>query len=78
MYSTGSIQVLHVTHPDLVKEIGLCKSMDLGKPSYLQTDRGALLGKGILTSNGALWSHQRKVIAPELFMDKVKVKFCSL
>nr|URS64329.1 cytochrome P450 714C2 [Wurfbainia villosa] len=72
MYSTGSIQILHVTHPDLVKEIGLCKSMDLGKPSYLQKDRGALLGKGILTSNGALWSHQRKVIAPELFMDKVK------
>ncbi|XP_042375098.1 cytochrome P450 714C2-like isoform X2 [Zingiber officinale] len=72
MFSTGSIQILHVTHPDLVKEIGLCKSMDLGKPSYLQKDRGALLGKGILTSNGALWSHQRKVIAPELFMDKVK------
>nr|XP_034568502.1 cytochrome P450 714C2-like [Setaria viridis] len=27
---------------------------------------------GILTSNGELWEHQRKVIAPELFMEKVK------
>jgi len=37
---------------------------------------GALLGMGILTSNnGDLWAHQRKVIAPEFFMDKVKVKF---
>ncbi|WOK96739.1 Cytochrome P450 [Canna indica] len=72
MYSTGSIQTVHVSHPDLVKEIGLFKSLDLGKPCYLQKDRGALLGKGILTSNGAIWSHQRKVIAAELFMDKVK------
>ncbi|RWW38057.1 hypothetical protein BHE74_00056745, partial [Ensete ventricosum] len=73
MYSTGSMQTLHVSHPDLVKEISVCKSLDLGKPLYLQKDRGALLGKGILTSNGALWAHQRKVIATELFMDKVKV-----
>ncbi|KAJ8480420.1 hypothetical protein OPV22_024147 [Ensete ventricosum] len=72
MYSTGSMQTLHVSHPDLVKEISVCKSLDLGKPLYLQKDRGALLGKGILTSNGALWAHQRKVIATELFMDKVK------
>ncbi|KAL0435161.1 UNVERIFIED_CONTAM: cytochrome [Sesamum radiatum] len=27
---------------------------------------------GILTSNGPLWAHQRKIIAPELYMDKVK------
>lgn len=72
MYSTGSMQTLNVSHPDLVKEISVCKSLDLGKPLYLQKDRGALLGKGILTSNGALWAHQRKVIATELFMDKVK------
>ncbi|CAL9123789.1 unnamed protein product [Musa acuminata var. zebrina] len=72
MYSTGSMQTLHVSHPDIVKEISVCKSLDLGKPLYLQKDRGALLGKGILTSNGALWAHQRKVIATELFMDKVK------
>jgi len=36
---------------------------------------GALLGMGILTSNSDLWAHQRKVIAPKFFMDKVKVKF---
>ncbi|CAN6330338.1 unnamed protein product [Urochloa humidicola] len=57
---------------DMVKDLANCKSLDLGKPRYLQKELGALLGKGILTSNGDLWAHQRKVIAPEFFMDKVK------
>lgn len=73
MYSTGGLQILNVTRPDLVKEIANCKSLDLGKPSYLQKERKALLGRGILASNGDLWAHQRKVIAPEFFMEKVKV-----
>ncbi|KAI3468373.1 hypothetical protein Pfo_025036 [Paulownia fortunei] len=41
-------------------------------PSYRQKELGPLLGRGILTSNGSLWARQRKIIAPELFMDKVK------
>jgi len=75
LYSTGSIHALFVTDPDMVKELANCKSLELGKPIYLQKELGALLGMGILTSNGDLWAHQRKVIAPEFFMDKVKVKF---
>ncbi|RVW34684.1 Cytochrome P450 714C2 [Vitis vinifera] len=38
----------------------------------LYEGRGPLLGKGLITSNGAVWFHQRKTIAPQLFMDKVK------
>ena len=72
LYATGSIQTLHVIDPDMVKELASCKSLDLGKPSYLQKEHGPLLGMGILTANGDLWVHQRKVIAPEFFMDKVK------
>ncbi|KAK3039865.1 hypothetical protein RJ639_028258 [Escallonia herrerae] len=72
MFSLGNTQILHVTQPDMVKEITTCTSLDLGKPSYQAKERGALLGQGVLTSNGAHWAHQRKVIAPELYMDKVK------
>lgn len=78
LYSTGNIQSLFVTDPDMVKELANCKSLDLGKPRYLQKQLGALLGTGILTANGDLWAHQRKVIAPHFFMDKVKVKLFSL
>nr|CAB3459190.1 unnamed protein product [Digitaria exilis] len=72
LYSTGSIQALFMIDPDMVKELASCKSLDLGKPRYLQKELGALLGMGILTSNGDLWAHQRKVIAPEFFMEKIK------
>ncbi|KAK4592586.1 hypothetical protein RGQ29_016923 [Quercus rubra] len=56
----------------MVKKISLRTSLSLGKPSYLSKDRGPLLGQGILSSNGPIWAHQRKIIAPELYIDKVK------
>ena len=73
MFSLGNIQILHMNHPDVVKEISICTSLDLGKPSYQHKERGPLLGHGILTSNGAPWAHQRKILAPELYLEKVKV-----
>jgi cytochrome P450 len=51
-----------MNHPDAVKEISICTSLDLGKPSYQVKERGPLLGQGILTSNGAKWAHQRKIL----------------
>jgi hypothetical protein len=32
-----------------------------------------LLGNGIVRSNGLVWAQQRKIVAPEFYMDKVKV-----
>ncbi|KAK4593094.1 hypothetical protein RGQ29_017303 [Quercus rubra] len=72
MFSLGNIQILHMNHPDVVKEMGTCTSLNLGKPSYQYKKLGALLGHGILTSNGARWAHQRKILAPELYVGKVK------
>ncbi|XP_010278928.1 PREDICTED: cytochrome P450 714C2-like [Nelumbo nucifera] len=72
MFAVGNAQLLHVTQPDIVKEISVCTSLNFGKPSYQHKDRGPLLGQGILTSNGIAWAHQRKIIAPQLYMDKVK------
>lgn len=69
MYSSGTIQILCVTDADMVKEI----SLNLGKPSYLSKDHGPLLGQGIFSSNGPYWAHQRKIIAPEFYLNKVKV-----
>ncbi|KAL2544612.1 Cytochrome [Forsythia ovata] len=71
-FSLGNMQIIYVNNPDLVKEITKCTSLDLGRPKYQQKELGPLLGQGILTSNGAIWARQRKIMAPELFMDKVK------
>ncbi|KAK3014381.1 hypothetical protein RJ639_009155 [Escallonia herrerae] len=69
-FRLGTVPVLYVTDPELVREINLCRSLDLGKPAYLQKDRGPLLGKGLITTNRAVWTHQRKTIAPNLYVDK--------
>ena len=45
MYSTGSIQALCIPDADMVKEVGLCTSLNLSKPSYLSKD--PLMGLGI-------------------------------
>lgn len=74
VFSLGSTLIMHVTQPEMVREITTCTSLDLGKPTYQARERGSLLGNGILTSNGAHWLHQRKILAPELYMDKVKVQ----
>ncbi|KAK9283324.1 hypothetical protein L1049_011563 [Liquidambar formosana] len=58
---------------DVVREISMCTSLDLGKPSYQRKELGPLLGQGILTSNGTIWAHQRRTLAPELYPQKVKV-----
>jgi len=71
MFKLGALHFLYATNPFMVKEIKLFRSLDLGKPAYLQKDRGVLLGKGVITSNGPAWSHQRKILSPQLYVDKV-------
>ncbi|OAY71349.1 Cytochrome P450 714B3 [Ananas comosus] len=72
MYSMGNVVALHVSRADVVRDIGLCASLDLGKGTYLKKTHEPLLGHGILKSNGPAWLHQRKIIAPHFFQDKVK------
>ncbi|PKI33894.1 hypothetical protein CRG98_045724, partial [Punica granatum] len=70
-YSTGARQHLYINQPELVKELNQCFTL-LGKPSYLTKRLAPMLGNGILRSNGPSWAQQRKIVAPEFFMDKVK------
>ncbi|GAU18604.1 hypothetical protein TSUD_124350 [Trifolium subterraneum] len=72
MFSYGNIQTLCVRQLDIVKEMTTCTSFDLGKASFHKKLLGPLLGDGILTSNGTTWAHHRKILAPELYIDKVK------
>lgn len=71
-YSTGNKQHLYVNQPELVKEMNQSISLDLGKPCYVTKRLAPMLGNGILRSNGHVWAMQRKIVAPEFYMDKVK------
>ncbi|XP_025808604.1 cytochrome P450 714C3-like isoform X1 [Panicum hallii] len=72
IYSTGALEILHVSDPELVKDIGHCTPSELGKPNYLKRSRKALFGGGLFTLNGDEWAYQRKLMAPEFIMDKIK------
>lgn len=69
----GNMVILVVNKYDVIKEIITCTSRDLAKPSFPGLDLESLFGNGVVTSNGSIWAYQRKIIAPELFNDKVKV-----
>ncbi|QCE15416.1 cytochrome P450 714A1-like [Vigna unguiculata] len=71
-YSTGMKQHLYINQPDLVREMNQCITLVLGKPTYLTKKLEPMLGNGILRANGISWSQQRKLVAAEFFMDKVK------
>ncbi|KAH1255536.1 Cytochrome P450 714A1 [Glycine max] len=71
-YSTGMKQHLYVNQPDLVREMNQCITLDLGKPTYITNKLAPMLGNGILRANGLSWAQQRKLVAAEFFMDKVK------
>lgn len=72
LYSSGGREILHVSQPDMVKDIGHWTPSELGKPNYLKKTRKALLGGGLFTVNGDEWAYQRKTMAPEFFMEKIK------
>lgn len=71
-YSNGARQHLYINQAELVKEMNQCGTL-LGKPSYVSKRLKPMLGNGIIRSNGHCWTQQRKIIAPEFFMEKVKV-----
>ncbi|XWS56336.1 hypothetical protein CRYUN_Cryun09bG0077200 [Craigia yunnanensis] len=60
MFSMGNTQILHLSSPELLKEISTSTSLDYGRPPFLQKAVEPLLGQGIVAANGALWANQRK------------------
>lgn len=72
-YSIGNMVFVHASRADVVRDLGLSVSaLDLGKSSYMKATHRPLFGDGILKSSGETWAHQRKLLAPEFFPDKVK------
>ncbi|XP_038698685.1 cytochrome P450 714A1-like isoform X2 [Tripterygium wilfordii] len=71
-YTLAFKQHLYVNEPELVKEMNHLNTLDLGRPPYMSKKLAPLLGNGVVRSNGPFWAHQRKLIAQEFFMDKVK------
>ncbi|CAD6258607.1 unnamed protein product [Miscanthus lutarioriparius] len=72
LYSTGVLEILHVAQPEMVKDMGHWTPSELGKPQHIMKSRKPLFGLGILIANGDLWAYEKKILAPQFFVEKIK------
>lgn len=77
MFLKGNRITVYVSAPEILKEITLCTSLAFGRSTAWIKQRTSLLSDSVATLNGQAWAHHRKIIAPEFFMEKVKVKLLA-
>jgi cytochrome P450 len=63
-YRFGPLHVYHLSHPDLARRILVEQPEKFRKPELLKHAFGPFAGEGLLTSDGALWKRQRKLMQP--------------
>lgn len=63
-YRFGPLHVYHLCHPDLARQILVEQADQFRKPKLLKYAFGPFAGEGLLTSDGAMWKRQRKLMQP--------------
>jgi len=76
LYWFGAVPTICVAEVDLVKQV-LAERTGLFPKDYLNANMEALLGKGLVLTNGEDWKRHRKVVHPAFNLDKLKVCWMS-
>jgi len=76
LYWFGAVPTICVAEVDLVKQV-LAERTGLFPKDYLNANMEALLGKGLVLTNGEEWKRHRKVVHPAFNLDKLKVCLTS-
>jgi len=63
-YHIGPLHVYQLNHPDLARQILVEQPEKFHKPRLLKRAFGPFAGAGLVTSDGALWKQQRKLMQP--------------
>ena len=63
-YQVGPLHVYQLTHPDFARQILVEEPEKFHKPRLIKQAFGPFAGQGLLTSDGAVWKRQRKLIQP--------------
>jgi cytochrome P450 len=63
-YQVGPLHVYQLNHPDFARQILVEEPEKFYKPRLIKQAFGAFAGQGLLTSDGAMWKQQRKLIQP--------------
>jgi cytochrome P450 len=71
-YQCGPVRMFQFTHPDHVQEILVRQARKFEKPDRLKDVFGQWDGQGLLTSDGDLWTRQRRLIQPAFHPRRVQ------
>jgi cytochrome P450 len=63
-YQVGPLHVYQLAHPDFARQILVEEPEKFYKPRLIKQAFGPFAGQGLLTSDGAVWKQQRKLIQP--------------
>jgi cytochrome P450 len=70
-FRLGPLRVYQLNHPELIRQILVDQAAKFYKPNLLKRASRRTLGQGLLTSDGALWKQQRKLIQPAFRHDRL-------
>src|SRR5215469_7693625 len=63
-YRFGPLHVYHLSNPEVTRQILVEQPEKFQKPELLKRAFGPFAGDGLVTSDGAVWRRQRKLIQP--------------
>jgi len=63
-FRLGPFDCYHLFHPDHIQEVLVRKAKKFRKPARIKQVFGRFEGNGLVISDGALWSRQRRLVQP--------------
>ena len=60
-----------INHPDIIEDVLVTRSSEFVKHSFFWRHVGAIFGNGLLTSEGAFWLRQRRLVQPAFHRERV-------
>jgi cytochrome P450 len=63
-YKVGPLRVYQLAHPDFARQVLVEQPEKFNKPRLLKNAFEPFAGEGLLTSDGAFWKQQRKLMQP--------------
>ena len=72
-YKLGPLRVYQLSHPDLARQVLVEQPEKFHKPKLMKRAFRPFAGEGLLTSDGAFWKQQRKLMAPAFHHRQLEV-----
>jgi cytochrome P450 len=70
-YRAAWIRVFFINSPDLIESVLVTNYQSFHKDRVLRNNRWFFFGDGLLTSEGAYWLRQRRLIQPAFHRDRI-------